>query len=99
MQGREKREYFKSSKSYLNKYHTYPLWDTEKKIIEKNEFAVIINDTIRLLTVYFVAHLLETMIHKERTFFDSDFLKTTLYFTIGTIFYHLVVKKMLFVDE
>jgi len=71
----------------LNGTQTFPSNKTKK--------SSIINDTVRLITVYGVAHLLETMLHKNQSFLNEEFVLTTLYLIIGTIIYHIFVKEYL----
>ncbi len=70
--------------------------NTEKP---KSEIAMIINDVIRLVIVFTLAHLLECALHDDKTFFNNTFVTSTIYFAIGTILYHVIFKKIVFVSE
>jgi hypothetical protein len=70
-----------------------------KKVKKKNEIGVVFNDTIRLLSIYGIAHILEIYIQKKKSLFHEEFTLMILYFIVGTIIYHLIVKQMIFFDE
>jgi len=67
---------------------------------EKNVKAIIINDIIRLLTVYGIAHLLEAITFKNKKFFlNKIFLYGLLFFAAGIVIYHLLIKKHIYFDD
>jgi hypothetical protein len=70
-----------------------------KKEKKKNEVAVIINDTIRLITVYGIVHVLQSTLHEKESLFNTDFIQTMIYFIIGTIIYHLIIKQLALFDD
>ena len=64
---------------------------------QKNVKAIIINDIIRLLTFYGIAHLLEVAVLKDKHFFlNKVFLYGLLFFATGIIIYHLFIKEYIF---
>jgi len=71
----------------------------KKKKEKKNELAVIINDTIRLFTVFISAHVLQTLLHEDNKLFNKEFIKTIMYFALGTLIYHILVKKYTQLEE
>jgi uncharacterized membrane protein len=71
----------------------------KKTTKKKNEIAIIINDTIRLITVFASAHVLQTLLHQENKLFNTEFIKTVVYLLVGTIIYHILVKKHTELEE
>ncbi len=64
-----------------------------------NNIAIVLNDTIRLLTIFGIVHILEARLSKKHSLFNRDFLFTMLFFIIGTAIYHLIIKKFALFDE
>jgi hypothetical protein len=67
---------------------------------KENVKALIINDIVRLVGVYSIAHLLEVFfIKKDGHFMNKTFLYGILFFAAAIIIYHLLIKKFIFFDD
>ena len=62
------------------------------------EYAIIWNDIIRILSIYFVIHIIEYY-NDNIEFFNKTFIRNIIYLIIGTILYDVIVKKLLILDE
>lgn len=66
----------------------------------ENTKAVIMNDLVRLLTIYGISRLLETTMFPDKgKFFNKIFLYGLLFIAAGTIIYHLCVKQFILFDD
>lgn len=66
---------------------------------KSNDTAVVINDTIRLFTIFGIVHILEAKLSKKHALWNNDFLWTMLFFVIGTAIYHFIIKKFTLLEE
>jgi len=52
-----------------------------------------------LFTVFISAHVLQTLLHEDNKLFNKEFIKTIMYFALGTLIYHILVKKYTQLEE
>jgi len=66
----------------------------------ENTKAVILNDLVRLLTIFGIVRLLETTAFPDKgKFINKLFLYGLLFIAAGTIIYHLCVKQFILFDD
>jgi len=66
---------------------------------KENTTAIIINDIIRLLVIYWTAHVIEVSIAGTKEFCNKTFILTIISLITGIIIYHSCIKQFLFFDD